>query len=84
MVSFLFSSSFLLTLHQACTDGLLGVSADYEVCAGRPDTMKLLKDTWESFGAEVIFITSNMSGNDEMMQGCRQAGLHAFGTLWDF
>lgn len=33
---------------------------------------------------EVIFITSNMQGNDEMMQGCRAAGLHAFGTLWDF
>ncbi|KAK1763819.1 hypothetical protein QBC33DRAFT_498602 [Phialemonium atrogriseum] len=51
---------------------------------GRPDTMQLLKDTWRSFGAEVIFITSNMQGNDEMMQGCRAAGLHAFGTLWDF
>lgn len=51
---------------------------------GRPDTMELLKDTWARFGAEVIFITSNMQGNDEMMQGCRAAGLHAFGTLWDF
>jgi hypothetical protein len=39
---------------------------------GRPDTMKLLKETWESFGAEVIFITSNKQGNDEMMQGCRE------------
>lgn len=38
---------------------------------GRPDTMKLLKETWTNFGAEVIFITSNMQGNDEMMQGCR-------------
>jgi hypothetical protein len=34
--------------------------------------MQLLKDTWKSFGAEVIFITSNMQGNDEMMQGCRK------------
>ncbi|RKU47117.1 hypothetical protein DL546_004670 [Coniochaeta pulveracea] len=51
---------------------------------GRPDSMQLLKDTWTSFGAEVIFITSNKTGNDEMMQGCRAAGLHAFGTLWDF
>ncbi|KFY05457.1 hypothetical protein V492_08525 [Pseudogymnoascus sp. VKM F-4246] len=51
---------------------------------GRPDAMKLLKATWDSFGAEVIFITSNMQGNDEMMRGCREAGLHAFGTLWDF
>ncbi|KAL6705995.1 hypothetical protein ACN47E_006097 [Coniothyrium glycines] len=51
---------------------------------GRPDSVQLLKDTWTRFGAEVIFITSNMQGNDEMMQGCRAAGLHAFGTLWDF
>ncbi|KAB5550783.1 hypothetical protein GE09DRAFT_1239714 [Coniochaeta sp. 2T2.1] len=51
---------------------------------GRPNTMQLLKDTWTSFRAEVIFITSNMQGNDEMMQGCRAAGIHAFGTLWDF
>ncbi|CAK7236088.1 hypothetical protein SCUCBS95973_009487 [Sporothrix curviconia] len=51
---------------------------------GRPDSVQLLKDTWNSFGAEVIFITSNLQGNDEMMQGCREAGMHAFGTLWDF
>ncbi|CAL3968126.1 unnamed protein product [Diplocarpon coronariae] len=50
----------------------------------RPDTMQLLRDTWKSFGAEVIFITSNMQGNDEMMEGCRAEGMHAFGTLWDF
>jgi hypothetical protein len=39
---------------------------------GRPDTVQLLKDTWKSFGAEVIFITSNKQGNDEMMQGCAE------------
>lgn len=39
---------------------------------GRPDSMKILKDTWDSFGAEVIFITSNKMGNDEMMQGCSE------------
>lgn len=38
---------------------------------GRPDTVKLLQETWDGFGAEVIFITSNKTGNDEMMQGCR-------------
>jgi hypothetical protein len=51
----------------------------------------------------VIFITSNLQGNTEMMEGCREganpslinkqrsdaylsmtAGLHVFGTLWDF
>lgn len=39
---------------------------------GRPDSMRLLKDTWTSFGAEVIFITSNKQGNDEMMRGCQE------------
>ena len=39
---------------------------------GRPDAVRLLKETWASFGAEVIFITSNKQGNDEMMQGCRE------------
>ena len=41
----------------------------------RPDTIQLLKETWENFGAEVIFITSNKQGNDEMVQGCR-AGIY--------
>lgn len=39
---------------------------------GRPDTMKLIRETWVKWRAEVIFITSNMAGNDEMMQGCRK------------
>lgn len=39
---------------------------------GRPDSMQLLRDTWKSWGAEVIFITSNKIGNDEMMLGCLQ------------
>jgi hypothetical protein len=37
---------------------------------GRPDTVRLLRETWDSWGAEVIFITSNWQGNEEMMQGC--------------
>ncbi|EEY22342.1 conserved hypothetical protein [Verticillium alfalfae VaMs.102] len=51
---------------------------------GRPDTLQLLQDVYKSFGAEVIFITSNKQGNDEMMQGCLATGMNAFGTLWDF
>ncbi|KAJ7188900.1 hypothetical protein C8R46DRAFT_1206015 [Mycena filopes] len=51
---------------------------------GRPDVMKLLKDTYISWGAEVVFITSNMGGNREMMEGCKREGIPAFGTLWDF
>ncbi|KAF9012494.1 hypothetical protein BDQ17DRAFT_1419878 [Cyathus striatus] len=51
---------------------------------GRPDTMKLIKEVYISWGAEVIFITSNYQGNKEMMEGCKAAGIPAFGTLWDF
>ncbi len=51
---------------------------------GRPDTMALLKNVYKNFGAEIIFITSNLQGNREMMEGCRVAGLNALGTLWDF
>ncbi|KAF7322797.1 Urb2 domain-containing protein [Mycena chlorophos] len=51
---------------------------------GRPDTMKLLKEIYHSWGAEVVFITSNYVGNSEMMEGCKAAGIPAFGTLWDF
>ncbi len=32
----------------------------------------------------VVFITSNYDGNSEIMQGCKEAGIPAFGTLWDF
>ncbi|KAJ7287243.1 hypothetical protein C8J57DRAFT_580227 [Mycena rebaudengoi] len=51
---------------------------------GRPDVMKLIQDVYVSWGAEVVFITSNMGGNKEMMEGCKKAGIPAFGTLWDF
>lgn len=62
--------------------------------------MKLIKETYLSWGAEVVFITSNLQGNKEMMEGCKAAGIPAFvcnslaavirpnapvqGTLWDF
>ncbi|KAK0460929.1 uncharacterized protein EV420DRAFT_1640436 [Desarmillaria tabescens] len=51
---------------------------------GRPDVMKLITEAYASWGAEVVFITSNWAGNKEMMEGCKAAGIPAFGTLWDF
>ena len=51
---------------------------------GRPDTVALIKEIYESWNAEVVFITSNWTGNKEMMEGCKEAGIPAFGTLWDF
>ncbi|TFK20782.1 hypothetical protein FA15DRAFT_112343 [Coprinopsis marcescibilis] len=57
---------------------------DSKARGGRPDVMKLIKEAYYSWGAEVVFITSNYQGNKEMMEGCKQAGIPAFGTLWDF
>lgn len=51
---------------------------------GRPNTMELLAETYTLWNAEVVFITSNWEGNQEMMQGCKMRGIPAFGTLWDF
>ncbi|KAL6912415.1 hypothetical protein FSST1_010175 [Fusarium sambucinum] len=51
---------------------------------GRPNTMEILKETGLAFRAEVVFITSNKQGNDEIMQGCFRAGIPAFGTLRDY
>ncbi|KAN0126256.1 hypothetical protein V8E53_015249 [Lactarius tabidus] len=50
----------------------------------RPDIMKLVKEVHASWRAEVVFITSNRQGNQEIMEGCKEAGIPAFGTLWDF
>jgi hypothetical protein len=40
--------------------------------------MKLVKETYQEWNAEVVFITSNMSGNQEIMEGCKEAGIPAF------
>ncbi|KAG8695418.1 hypothetical protein FRC09_009160, partial [Ceratobasidium sp. 395] len=52
--------------------------------SGRPKTMRLLAEAVEKWQAEVVFITSNWDGNEELMQGCKRLGIPAFGTLWDF
>ncbi|OJT01941.1 hypothetical protein TRAPUB_7585 [Trametes pubescens] len=40
--------------------------------------MKLIKDAYHSWNAEVVFITSNWQGNRELMEGCKEAGIPAF------
>ena len=40
--------------------------------------MKLIRDVYKSWNAEVVFITSNFQGNREMMEGCKEAGIPAF------
>ncbi|KIP02281.1 hypothetical protein PHLGIDRAFT_112208 [Phlebiopsis gigantea 11061_1 CR5-6] len=57
---------------------------DSKARGGRPDVMKLVKEAYRAWDAEVVFITSNFQGNKEIMEGCKEAGIPAFGTLWDF
>jgi hypothetical protein len=40
--------------------------------------MKLIKEAYYTWGAEVVLITSNWQGNKEMMEGCKEAGIPAF------
>ena len=51
---------------------------------GRPDVMKLVKEAYYAWGAEVVFITSNYQGNKEIMEGCKEAGIPAFVGLLFF
>ncbi|KAN0125610.1 hypothetical protein V8E52_000817 [Russula decolorans] len=57
---------------------------DSKYQGGRPDTMRLVKEIYASWRAEVVFVTSNPQGNQEIMEGCMKVGIPAFGTLWDF
>lgn len=75
---------------------------DSKTRGGRPDSIKILKETYTAWNAEgksslipsfrcfdtdfpiVVFITSNYTGNTEMMQGCKENNIPCFGTLWDF
>lgn len=45
---------------------------------GRPDVMKLVRDAYHTWEAEVVFITSNYQGNQEIMEGCKSEGIPAF------
>ena len=45
---------------------------------GHPDIMTLIEKMYASWDAEVIFITSNYEGTQEMIEGCKEAGIPAF------
>lgn len=40
--------------------------------------MKLVREAYHAWGAEVVFITSNYQGNKEIMEGCKAEGIPAF------
>jgi hypothetical protein len=58
------------------------VASFFVVLGGRPDVMKLIREVYQSWGAEVVFITSNFQGNREMMEGCKLEGIPAFVRLF--
>ena len=43
--------------------------------------MKLVREAYHAWGAEVVFITSNYQGNKEIMEGCKAEGIPAFVSL---
>ena len=49
-----------------------------EMPGGRPNIMQLIKSTYVEWDAEVVFVTSNLQGNQEMMEGCMEAGIPVF------
>jgi len=48
---------------------------------GRPDIVQLVASIYNEWNAEVVFITSNLSGNKELMEGCKRLDIPAFVSL---
>ncbi len=44
---------------------------------------RLLAVEWFTNRVLVVIITSNPVGNAELMEGCKENGMHSFGPLWD-
>lgn len=65
-------ANFVIDLHQ---------SDKLRFPGGRPDVMKLVREAYHSWGAEVVFITSNYGGNKEIMEGCKAEGIPAFVSI---
>jgi hypothetical protein len=40
--------------------------------------MRIVKEVYVSWRAEVVFVTSNRQGNQEIMGGCMDAGIPVF------
>jgi hypothetical protein len=50
---------------------------------GRPDLTALAVDNYRSFGADAVFVGSNPEGTRQIVSGCRDLGIPAFGPSWD-
>lgn len=51
--------------------------------SGRPKTTELVVTKARDWRAEVVIVTSNPSGTNEIVNGCKAVGIPAFGPIWD-
>lgn len=50
---------------------------------GRPNLVKLVVDRVRECGAEMVIVTSNPAGSKKVIDGCAEAGIPAYGPIWD-
>ncbi|CAL4948744.1 unnamed protein product [Urochloa decumbens] len=50
---------------------------------GRPNVGALAVDAARRWGSEVVIVTSNPEGSRDVVTGCNEAGIPAFGPIWD-
>ncbi|XP_022848068.1 uncharacterized protein LOC111370548 [Olea europaea var. sylvestris] len=50
---------------------------------GRPNVSQMSVDTAKKWGAEVVIVTSNPEGSRDVVNACKDAGIVAFGPIWD-
>ena len=51
--------------------------------SGRPKTKELVVTKAKEWNAQVVIVTSNPKGTNEIVTGCKDAGIPAFGPIWD-
>jgi hypothetical protein len=50
---------------------------------GRPELMPLIETHVKAKDVEVVFVTSNPQGTEEILRGCRERRIPAHGPIWD-
>ncbi|XP_019168670.1 PREDICTED: uncharacterized protein LOC109164606 [Ipomoea nil] len=50
---------------------------------GRPNVSQMSVDAAKRWGAEVVIVTSNPEGSRDVVDACKDAGIAAFGPIWD-
>ncbi|KAJ7137482.1 hypothetical protein O6H91_Y555900 [Diphasiastrum complanatum] len=56
---------------------------DTAISGRRPKTAEIVINKAREWGAEVVIVTSNPIGTNEIVGSCRKAGIPAFGPIWD-